>query len=90
MIKYILHERNLGSKMDYKEIIGIVAGVFVLLSFLQKGELKIRIVNSLGAFIFVIYGILIGSISVWVVNGVLFIVQMVNIFKMWKKDEKQE
>jgi cell shape-determining protein MreD len=53
------------------ELIGIAATVFVLISFLMKDAAKIRKVNIIGAALFVVYGLLIGSLSVWLLNGVL-------------------
>ncbi len=71
------------------EIIGLIASCFVLLSFLQKGEVKIRIINCIGCIIFVVYGILINALSVWLLNGITLIVQIVNIIKLHKKNKKE-
>ena len=71
--------------IDSVEIIGILAGVFVLSSFLMKGETKIRTVNIIGALLFVIYAILIKSLSVGIINGILVIVQLVYLLKERKK-----
>lgn len=56
------------------ELIGIIATGVVVVSFLFTGETKIRVLNILGAIIFVVYGVLINSISVWLLNGVLIVV----------------
>ncbi len=53
------------------ELIGLLATLFVLVSFLQKSEVGIRKFNIVGASLFIIYGILISSISVWLLNGIL-------------------
>ena len=58
------------------ELIGTTASVLVLISFLMKGEKRIRIINIIGALIFVIYGILIGSFSVSFLNGVLILIHL--------------
>lgn len=73
--------------IDSVEIIGILAGVFVLSSFLMKGETKIRTVNIIGALLFVIYAILIKSLSVGIINGILVIVQLVYLLKERKKND---
>lgn len=72
-----------------EEIVGILAGLFVLGSFLMKGEIKIRFVNLLGAILFVTYGILIGSLSVSVINGALVIVQIYYLIK-YQRSKKNE
>ena len=66
--------------LDIKEWVGILAGLFIVISFLMKGEMKIRAVNIIGAALFVIYGFLIGSISVTVLNVILIIVQVSKIY----------
>ena len=66
--------------MNY-EIIGTFASVLVLISFLMKGEKKIRIVNIFGAITFVIYGILIGAFSVWFLNGALCLIHLYYLLK---------
>lgn len=53
------------------ELIGLLATLFVLVSFLQKSEVGIRKFNIVGASLFIIYGILISSISVWLLNAIL-------------------
>lgn len=68
--------------MNNFEIIGTLASIFVLISFLCKSERKIRIVNIIGALFFVIYGVLINSFSVWFLNGALI---LIHLYKLLKK-----
>lgn len=65
--------------MNWMECIGIAATCVVLLSFLQKSEQNIRRVNIIGSILFVVYGVLINSLSVWLLNGICIIV---NIYKL--------
>lgn len=58
------------------ELIGTLASVLVLISFLMRGEKKIRIINIVGALLFVIYGILINAFSVWFLNGALIFIHL--------------
>ena len=67
--------------MNY-ELIGTSASILVLISFLMKGETKIRLVNIFGALLFVIYGIAINAFSVWLLNGVLMIVHLYKLVKL--------
>ena len=66
--------------MSY-EMIGTLASVLVLMSFLFTGEKNIRIVNIFGAILFVLYGILIDAFSVWFLNGALLIVHSIKLFE---------
>ena len=62
--------------MNY-EIIGIVATLFVLLSFLMKKIELVRIINIIGAIFFVVYGVLIGAFSTWLLNAILIVIHIV-------------
>ena len=62
--------------MNY-EIIGIVATLFVLLSFLMKKIELVRIINIIGAAFFVVYGLLIGAFSTWLLNAILIIIHLI-------------
>ncbi|KMY45519.1 hypothetical protein AC622_15870 [Bacillus sp. FJAT-27916] len=64
------------------ELIGILAGILVLLSFVLTGERKIRMVNIFGAVLFVIYGMSIDALSIWLLNGILVFVQLYYLVKM--------
>ena len=64
------------------EIIGVLASVMVLISFVMNGEKKIRIVNIAGALLFVVYGLLINAFSVWFLNGALLFVHIHKLLKL--------
>lgn len=68
------------------EVIGVLASVIVLISFIFDSEKKIRIINILGCTLFVIYGVLIHSFSVWFLNGMLLFVHLNKLLKMRGKD----
>ena len=68
------------------EIFGVSAGLLVLISFLMKGERKIRYINIIGSLIFIIYGVLIGSLSVTLLNVGL---TLVHIVKLSRKGETE-
>jgi len=74
---------------NFNEIIGIIASGFVLISFLYSGEWKIRIVNIIGSILFVIYGILIGALSVYLMNGILIIVHISKLIKLKKASNEE-
>lgn len=69
------------------EVIGILAGIFVLLSFTVTGERKIRMINIIGCVLFVIYGINIGALSIWLINGILILVQLGYLIKGSKQKD---
>lgn len=66
--------------MNY-EIVGLIGTLIVMLSFTQKEIVKVRVINAVGSAFFVIYGILIGSISNWLLNGAIIIIHIINLVK---------
>lgn len=67
---------------DWKELIGIIATALVLISLTQSDVKRLRIINAVGSVVFVVYGLLIGALSVWLLNGICF---FVNVYKLCKK-----
>lgn len=70
--------------MDLVELFGLLAAVIVASSFLMKDVIKLRLVNMTGAICFVIYGLIIGSISVTALNIFVTCVNGYYIFKSKK------
>lgn len=66
------------------EVLGTLASILVLVSFMMKDEKTIRSVNIIGAIIFVIYGICINAFSVWFLNGALCLVHTYRLLKLNK------
>lgn len=64
------------------EWIGIAGTLCILIAFLQKGELKIRTLDLIGAILFVIYGITIASFSTILLNMALIVIQLIFIYKL--------
>jgi uncharacterized protein with PQ loop repeat len=62
------------------DFIGYLAPVFVVLSFLFKDLKKLRMVNSVGCVLFVIYGLFIAAYPVVIANGIIV---CVNIWQMF-------
>jgi len=75
MVGDILIEQN------WLEIIGYMASVFVAISLMMSSIVKLRVINLIGAILFMIYSYLIGALPVFFVN--LFI-SVVNIYYLNK------
>lgn len=69
------------------EIIGYVGSALVLLSFLMSSVLKLRIINSIGSFASLIYGLLVHTYPTVIMNGALLIINIVFIIKMFKSND---
>ena len=64
------------------EIVGILATLFVLASFLMNDMRKVRFINIIGAALFVIYGYMVGAFSTSLLNALLI---FIHIFFLIKK-----
>lgn len=60
--------------MDTVEIIGYLASAAVLISFLMKDVNKLRLINSVGCILFVIYGYMLESWPVIITNAAIIMV----------------
>ena len=69
------------------EIVGIAGSIAIIIAFTFSDKKKIRIADSIGALLFIIYGVLIGSFSNVLLNSVLIAVQIVQL-RREKKDGK--
>lgn len=75
--------------MFFIEIIGIIATLFVVISFTFKNLRTVRIVNLIGSVLFIVYGVLlalnagtiIGFISIIAVNVALLGINGFHLFK---------
>lgn len=78
--------------MNTIEILGLVATVFVLVSFLFKNLVVVRCINIVGCIFFVVYGALLGAWSVWILNAALAVVHIVYLILDFckKKSKKTE
>lgn len=66
------------------ESIGIIATLFVVLAFAMTGEIRIRILDAVGAALFIVYGITIHSFSTILLNAILVCIHIYKITKMKK------
>lgn len=71
--------------MNWIEYVGIGATVLILISLTFSDTTKLRIFNTIGSVMFVIYGAYIGALSVWILNSVCAVV---NIYKLLKNSKK--
>lgn len=68
------------------EIIGYIASLIVLSSFLMKNIRTLRIANTIGCLIFVVYGVLLGfSIPIIATNVAIVIINLYYLLKVKKE-----
>jgi hypothetical protein len=69
------------------EIIGYGASLLIAISLMIKSLLRLRIINGLGALVFVIYGILIQAYPVAVLNLIIVVIDLFYFIKMLKRQD---
>ena len=79
--QYAYHNLNSnfrGNSMDI-ELVGLTATLFIAVSFAFKNTSCIRIGNSIGSILFIVYGLHIGALSVWVLNSICL---AINVYRL--------
>jgi hypothetical protein len=68
--------------ISWTEYLGYLASVVIMISFLMKNMISLRIINSIGGFLFIIYGVFL-SMSIPIIITNTFVVG-VNVFYLIK------
>ena len=63
------------------EWLGILGTLFIILAFTMNGETKIRVLDMVGALLFIVYGFTINSFSTILLNVVLVFVQAYKLLR---------
>lgn len=63
------------------EYLGLVATLFIFFSFFFNDKKWIRLGNTAGSILFVIYGLHIGALSVWLLNGACAVLNIIKVIK---------
>ena len=66
------------------EIIGYVGSAFVLASFLMASVVRLRIINSIGCVVSVVYGLLIHAYPTVIMNAALLLINIFFLIRMSK------
>jgi hypothetical protein len=67
------------------DLVGYLATLFVVLSFVVKGMLRLRIINSIGCILWITYGILLSSIPVIFTNVCIISTHVFWFYKQYKE-----
>ena len=74
-------------ELETLDIVGWVATLFVIFSFLINEMLWLRTVNLIGAALWLVYGILDVSYSIIFLNVVIVSIQIFKIFSLVRKPQ---
>jgi uncharacterized protein with PQ loop repeat len=70
---------------QYTDYIGYIASGVVLLSFLMRKMLFLRIVNTIGCVFFIVYGILLGQAPIIITNAAIVLINIYYLSKSKKE-----
>jgi len=62
--------------------IGMLASIMILICFMMNDERKIRIIDAIGAGLYVVYGLLICSFPNVFMNAVLILIQVYKLIRL--------
>jgi hypothetical protein len=63
------------------DLIGFIASAIVLISFTVKDMVKLRVINSAGSIVWIVYGGLINNLPTIFVNVAVLVIHMWWLFK---------
>ncbi len=69
------------------EMVGYAGSILVAVSLMMKSLLRLRIINLVGATVFVTYGLLIGAYPVALLNGLIVGIDLYYLFQMWRQKD---
>jgi hypothetical protein len=64
------------------ELLGYLASGLIVLSLVMSSLLRLRVINLIGATVFALYGVLIGSVPVVVTNGAIVVINVVYLTRL--------
>jgi N-acetylglutamate synthase-like GNAT family acetyltransferase len=73
--------------MDYKEWLGYLASLIVLISLLMSSVKKLRWINMIGSLTFAVYGFLIDALPVAVMNTGIVGINIYYLIQMYRKND---
>ena len=64
------------------ELVGYSAYILIAISLTMTDIYKLRIINSIGCLMFVIYGLNVGAYPVALANAIIIIINIYNLYKL--------
>lgn len=71
----------------FYEIIGYAASILIAISLMMKSLIRLRILNGIGALVFVIYGFLINAYPIAFLNGLIVVIDMYYLVHMLQRSD---
>lgn len=72
------------------EIFGYIGSFLVVVSMLMSSVVKLRIINTAGSIISLIYAFICGAFPLALMNGCLIVINVYNLFKLLKSEKQYD
>ena len=69
------------------EWIGYLASILIVVSLTMTSIIKLRVINTIGCILFVIYGVLVKSYPVALSNFAIILINLYNLYKIKKENQ---
>ena len=66
------------------EWVGYSASLFIVISLTMTSIVKLRIINSIGCLLFVIYGLNVKAYTVVISNALIIMINIYNLYMLFK------
>ena len=74
--------------MEWIEIVGWIGNILIITQFLQKDMLKLRVFGVLGGMVWLGYAVVLGTVSLAVLNFIIIGIQVYHIRKILIEKKK--
>ena len=72
---------------NFIEYIGYAASACIVISLVMTSIIKLRIINSIGCLLFVIYGSYTGAYPVVISNAIIILINIYYLYKLTRKSK---
>ena len=72
---------------NFIEYIGYAASACIVISLVMTSIIKLRIINSIGCLLFVIYGSYTGACPVVISNAIIILINIYYLYKLTRKSK---
>lgn len=72
------------------EWIGYAASILIIISLAMTYIVKLRILNSIGCFLFVVYGLYVKAYPVAISNAVIILINIYNLYNISKQMKNKQ
>lgn len=70
--------------INWVEWIGYLASIFIVISLMMTSVVKLRIINTVGCILFVIYGVIVGAYPVVISNSIIVFINLYRLYQVKK------